>query len=36
LTGDLSSARFSSLSTEAGHYESFYLKVADPIAPRGA
>ena len=36
MTGDLSSARFRSLSTEAGHYESFYLKVADPLSPRGA
>jgi hypothetical protein len=36
LTRDLSSARFRSLSPEAGHYESFYLKVADPLAPRGA
>jgi hypothetical protein len=33
---DLSSARFQSLPAEAGHYESFYLKVADPLAPRGA
>lgn len=32
----LSSPRFRSLSTEAGHYESFYLKVADPLVPRGA
>jgi hypothetical protein len=36
LTNDLSSARFSSVSTEAPHYESFYLKLADPVAPRGA
>jgi hypothetical protein len=36
VTGDLSSPRFGSVSTEAGHYESFYLKVADPLAPRGA
>jgi hypothetical protein len=36
LTGDLSSAQFRSLSTRAGHYESFYIKVADPLAPRGA
>jgi hypothetical protein len=36
MTGDLSSARFRSLSFEAGHYESFYLKVADPLTPRGA
>ncbi len=36
MTGDLSSARFRSVATEAGHYESFYLKVADPLAPRGA
>jgi hypothetical protein len=36
LTGDLSSARFGSLSSKAGHYESFYVKVADPLAPRGA
>ena len=36
MTGDLSSARFPSLPAEAGHYESFYLKVADPLTPRGA
>jgi hypothetical protein len=36
LTADLSSARFRSLPGEAGHYESFYLKVADPGSPRGA
>lgn len=36
MTGDLSSARFPSLPSQAGHYESFYLKVADPLAPRGA
>jgi hypothetical protein len=36
VTGDLSSARFRSVSTEAGHYESFYLKVADPLARRAA
>jgi len=36
LTGDLSSARFRSLPAAAGHYESFYLKVADPLSPRGA
>jgi hypothetical protein len=36
LTDDLSSARFPSLSAGAGHYESFYLKVADPLSPRGA
>jgi len=36
LTGDLSSGRFGALSTKAGHYESFYLKVADPLSPRGA
>jgi hypothetical protein len=36
LTGELSYARFPSLSSEAAHYESFYLKFADPLAPRGA
>jgi hypothetical protein len=36
LTGDLSSARFRSISTKARHYESFYLKVADTLTPRGA
>jgi hypothetical protein len=36
LAGDLSCARFPSVSTEAAHYESFYLKVADPRTPRGA
>ena len=36
MTGDLSSARFRSLASDAGHYESFYLKVADPLSPRAA
>lgn len=36
MSDDLSSARFHSLASEAGHYESFYLKVADPVSPRGA
>jgi hypothetical protein len=36
VSSDLSSARFVSLSSQAGHYESFYLKVADPVLPRGA
>jgi len=36
LTGDLSSPQFRSLSTQAGRYESFYLKLADPPASRGA
>lgn len=36
MTGDFASARFPSCSSQAGHYESFYLKVADPWEPRGA
>jgi len=34
LTADLPSARFRSISTKAGHYESFYI--ADTLTPRGA
>jgi hypothetical protein len=36
VSGDLSSPRFRSLPSQPGHYESFYLKVADPLVPRGA
>lgn len=32
----LSAAMFESVAKRTGHYESFYLKVADPKQPRGA
>jgi hypothetical protein len=31
----LSTARFPALGRDAGHYESFYVKLADPERPRG-
>jgi hypothetical protein len=31
----LSAARFPSLGRDAGHYESFYLELADPERPCG-
>lgn len=34
-THPLSTARFPSVPSGAGHYESFYVKVADPQRPRG-
>src|SRR5438045_1839032 len=36
MEGPRSSARFPGVGRGSGHYESFYLKVADPAAPRGA
>jgi hypothetical protein len=36
MTSGLSSARWPEVPTERGHYESFYLKTADPERPRGA
>jgi len=36
MTYDLQSARFPSVPADAGHYESFYLKAADPRRPRAA
>lgn len=32
----LDQARFPAVTAAAGHYESFYLKLADPARPRGA
>ncbi len=36
MTLGLDSARFPEVPAAAGHYESFYLKTADPAHPRGA
>ena len=36
MTVDLHSARFPAVAHHAGHYESFYLKLADPQRSRGA
>lgn len=35
MTGELQSARFPTVPIAGGHYESFYLKAADPSRPRG-
>jgi hypothetical protein len=36
MTHGLASARFPEVPAGSGHYESFYLKTADPERPRGA
>lgn len=36
MSDDLARARFPHVPDRAGHYESFYLKLADPRRPRGA
>ena len=36
MTVDLHRARFPAVAPQAGHYESFYLKLADPQRSRGA
>jgi hypothetical protein len=36
MTDNPAAARFPAVPLPAGHYESFYLKLADPARPRGA
>jgi hypothetical protein len=36
VADDLATARYPGVAASAGHYESYYLKLADPQRPRGA